>query len=310
MGAWAERVAAIDVGGTTIKGAVFARDGKVVDEKRCPTGAEQGPEVVIESIMQLALELTTASPPAPLGLAVPGLVRERDGVVLEATNLGLRDVPMRALASERLGTTVTVMHDVRAAALAEGTLGAARGRSDYLLLTVGTGVGAAVVLGGEPYTGVHGLGGELGHVTVDPRGPRCACGGTGCLETLASAGAVARRYGQTVDAEEVARRAEAGDTTAAQVWRDAIDALALAIDSYATLLDPELVVIGGGLAEAGPLLFDPLRDRVRELRRFGPPPEVVRAGFGAEAGRYGAAIAAWRAGGLDDKAISGWEAGN
>lgn len=302
-----ERVVAIDVGGTTIKGAVFDREGCVWDQRRRPTGADRGPEAVSESILQVADEL--ASPdarPAAYGIAVPGLVRESDGMVLEATNLGLHDAPMHELAARRLCAPVAVLHDVRAAALAEGTLGAARGCSDYLLLTLGTGIGAAVVIGGRPYTGAHGVGGELGHVAVDPRGPLCLCGGTGCLEAIASAGAVERRFGQGIDAEQVADRAASDEPAAVGVWREALDALALAIVNYATLLDPELVVIGGGLASAGPRLFDPLRERVRASTRFGEPAPVVRAALGEEAGRFGAAIAAWRAVGLEDSSLASW----
>lgn len=302
-----ERVAAIDVGGTTIKGAVLDREGRVTSAKRCPTGADRGPDAVIEAILKLAEELVSVEPqPAALGIAVPGLVQDRDGIVLEATNLGLQETPIRELASQRLGSPVVALHDVRAAALAEGTLGAARGRSDYLLLTLGTGVGAAVVIGGRPYTGVRGIGGELGHVAVDPHGPPCPCGGIGCLEAVASAGAVARRYGQAVDAEEVARRAASGEEAATQVWREAVDALAIALVNYATLLDPALVVLGGGLASAGPRLFDPLRERVGEATRFGDPVPIVRAALGEDAGRYGAAIAAWRTVGLDEGSLAGW----
>lgn len=307
MGRDREGVAAIDVGGTTIKGAVFDRRGRVRNEVRCPTRAERGAQAVIESILELAGELASAEPPpAAVGIAIPGLVRESDGTVLEATNLGLKHVPMCELASDRLATPVAVLHDVRAAALAEGIFGAARGRSDYLLLTLGTGVGAAVVIGGRPYTGVHGLGGELGHVAVDPRGPRCLCGGTGCLEAIASAGAVERRYGRGVDAEEVAVRAASGDRDAMRIWSEALDGLALAIVNYATLLDPDLVVIGGGLAGAGPGLFDPLRERIEGSTRFGEPVSVVPAALGEEAGRFGAAIAAWRSAGLDDASLAEW----
>ena len=313
----AERVAAIDIGGTTIKGAVVDRRGRVTAQLRRPTGADRGAEAMIEALLGLAGELCSTEPrPAAIGIAVPGLVREADGVVLEATNVALHDVPVRELASERLGTPVAVLHDVRAAALAEGLLGAARGCSDFLLLTLGTGVGAAVVLGGRPYLGAHGLGGELGHVAVDPHGPRCKCGGVGCLEALASAGALARRYGQAldgdevaeraIDGEEVVKRAAADDPTAVRVWEEAIDALALAVVNYATLLDPELVVIGGGLASAGHRLFDPLGERVRAWTRFGDPVEVVRAALGEEAGRVGAAIAAWRAAGLDGSSLADW----
>lgn len=296
MASEGERVVAIDVGGTTVKGAVFDRQGRVSNEARRPTGADRGAEAVIESILALAGGLASPSPsPAAFGIAVPGLVRESDGMVLEATNVGLRDVPLRELASRRLAAPVAVLHDVRAAALAEGTLGAARGRSDYLLLTLGTGVGAAVVIGGRPYTGAHGIGGELGHVAVDPREPLCRCGGTGCLEAIASAGAVERRFGQGIDAQAVVDRAAWNEPAAVRVWREALDALALAIVNYATLLDPEVVVIGGGLASAGPRLFDPLSDLVRASTRFGEPVPIVPAALGEEAGCFGAAIAAWRA---------------
>lgn len=307
MASEGERVVAIDVGGTTIKGAVFDRRGHVCSEKRRPTGAERGAETVIESILALADELASMDPrPAAFGIAVPGLVRESDGMVLQATNLALRNVPVHELASRRLCSPVAVLHDVRAAALAEGTVGAARGCNDYLLLTLGTGIGAAVVIGGHPYTGAHGIGGELGHVMVDPRGPLCLCGGTGCLEAIASAGAVERRFGEGIDAEEVLDRVASDDPAAVRVWRDALDALAAAIVNYATLLDPELVVIGGGLASAGPRLFDPLRELVRGCTRFGEPVPIVRAALGEEAGCFGAAIAAWRAVGLEESALADW----
>jgi glucokinase len=305
-----ERVAAIDVGGTTLKGAVFDRHGRAGAQSRRPTCPGRGPEAVIDSILELAGELCAQEPrPAAIGIAIPGLVRDADGVVLDATNLGLNDVPMRELASRRLEPAVAVLHDVRAAALAEGLLGAARGHSDYLLLTLGTGVGAAVVIDGRPYMGAHGLGGELGHVSVDPHGPGCRCGGIGCLEALASAGALARRYGQGADGEEVAARAGAGDPAAVEIWSDALDALALAIANYQTLLDPELVVLGGGLASAGRALLEPLRERVRRWTRFGPPVEIVPAALGEDAGCRGAAIAAWRAAGLGEEGLAGWEVG-
>jgi glucokinase len=247
-------------------------------------------------------------------MAVPGLVDDRARLVREATNLGWRDVEIGALAEQRLGLPVTVGHDVRAGALAEGVMGSARGCRDYLLLTLGTGVGAAVVIGGHSYTGAHGLGGELGHVAVEPRGPLCGCGGSGCLEALASAGHIAARYAAThgsadgsCTTEEVARRAADGEPAAARIWREALDALALAIANYATLLDPERVVIGGGMARAGAALLEPLRERVAALVRFGEPAPIVAAELGEEAGRFGAAIIAWRAAGMDEDELASWD---
>jgi glucokinase len=298
----ADRVVAVDLGGTSLKGTVVAC-GQVDDSAEVaqrPTPASDGPDAVVEAVAGFAADLmASASGVDAVGLAVPGIVDEASGTVLEAANLGWREVPIGEVVQARVGLPVSVCHDVRAAALAEGLVGAGRGCRDYLLLTLGTGVGAAVVLGGQPYTGRGGRGGELGHTTVDPDGPSCGCGRHGCLEAFASAGAVVRRYaeraGERVDAEEVVARCVGGDREASLVWDDALDALALAIANYATLLAPERVIIGGGLAGAGDQLFDPLVRRLQTLVRFAEPPEVVPAALGPDAGWRGAAIAACEA---------------
>ncbi len=329
-----DRVVAIDVGGTNLKGALVDRRGKALLVTRRSTDVEAGSEAVVDAVLELARELAESGPdsgsgagpgaeqgpagrsPVAVGLAVPGLVEERTGTVLDATNLRWRNVPIGPIAEQRLGVRVSVCHDVRAGAVAEGLLGAARGHRDYVLLTLGTGIGAGVVIDGSAYTGAHGIGGELGHVAVDPRGPVCGCGRRGCLEALASAGHISTRYREmsgggvgaaAVTAEEVVGLAAGGDPIAELIWHEAIDALALAIANYAALLDPELVVIGGGMAAAGDGLFGPLRRRLIAYTRFGEPPPVVPAALGDEAGRYGAAIAAWRAAGIDEADLAGWE---
>jgi glucokinase len=306
----AERVVGIDLGGTSLKGAIVscgpARDtGEVVGR---PTPVSDGPDAVVEAVCEFAADLASSQTVAGVGVAVPGIVDEEAGTVSEAPNLGWRDVAIGSAVRERLDVPVTIRHDVRAAALAEGLIGAACGCEDYLLLTLGTGVGAAVVLGGRPYTGQAGRGGELGHTTVDPDGPICACGRHGCLEAFASAGAVVRRYGERsgerVAADEVVTRARGGDPAAHVVWEDALDALALAIANYVTLLTPERVVIGGGLAGAGEDLFDPVRRRLDSLVRFAEPPAVVPAALGPDAGWRGAAIAACEAIGVSGAELS------
>ena len=311
-----QHVVAIDVGGTSLKASVVDGEGRTLSLQRRATRAADGPDAVIAAVLGLAADLVSAAPgSAAVGLALPGVVDDETGTVISAANLRWRDVPIAALARERLGVAVAVMHDVRAAAVAEGLLGAARGAHDYLLMTLGTGVGAAMVIRGQPYTGAHGFGGELGHVAVEPRGPLCGCGRTGCLEAFASAGHVARRYramagesGQGATAREVAQRAAAGEPIAGAVWRDAVDALAIAVANYVTLMDPELVVIGGGMAAAGDELFGSLRHRLEAHMRFAGPPAVVPAALGEEAGRYGAAIGAWRAAGIDEAQLSTWQA--
>jgi glucokinase len=298
----AEHVVALDLGGTSLKGAVVScsqcGDGDAVLQR--PTPVSDGPDAVVSAVVGLALELVSVGPAvAAVGLAVPGIVDEESGTVIEAANLGWRDVAIGAVVHERVGVPVVVRHDVRAAALAEGSMGAARGCQEYLLLTLGTGVGSAVVLGARPYTGRGGRGGELGHTTIDPDGPLCGCGRRGCLEAFASAGALVRRYAErsqeTVGADEVVARALRGDRAAEVVWDDALDALALALANYVTLLAPSRVVIGGGLAEAGDALFGPLIRRLDALVRFASPPDVVPAALGPDAGWRGAGLAACQA---------------
>jgi glucokinase len=291
-------VVAIDLGGTAMKGAVVREPGSLEHVETRPTGREDGPDAVLERLATFAADLAGAAvaPVAAVGVAVPGIVDEDAGVARASVNVGWRDVALRERLEPRLGVPVAVGHDVRAAARAEGRLGAARGHDDWLLVAVGTGVGAAVVVGGEPYGGAHGTGGELGHVVVAPDGPECGCGARGCVEAIASASAIARHYGgEGITAREVAQRAGAGDARAAAVWRDAVDALAAGLAAYVMVMDPRLVVVGGGVADAGDALFGPLAAGLGERLTFVPAPPVVPAELGAEAGCHGAALMALEA---------------
>jgi glucokinase len=238
--------------------------------------------------------------PAAAGVAVPGSVDEAAGVALYSANIGWRDVPLRALLEERLALTAAVAHDVRAASIAEGALGAARGVRDYLFVGIGTGIGGGIVAGGQPLRGAHGLAGEIGHLMVRPDGPECACGARGCAETLASAAAIGLRYkarsgaGRDATAERVAELAAAGDPVAAAVWQEGVDALARALAHYVTLLDPEVIVIGGGLAGAGEVLLGPLRVALQAFLTFQVGPRILGGQLGSDAGCLGAALVAWR----------------
>lgn len=301
-------VIGMDVGGTGLKAAVIDRQGHMFIKEQRPTLRERGPEAVIASILDFASDLAKQSlglagidRVVAIGVAVPGLVEEEIGVVLASVNLKWRDVPLRRLLEERLGVPSVVGHDVRTASIAEGFLGAARDSEDYLLVTLGTGIGAAVVLHGTPYVGSHALGGEFGHMVVQPGGPLCGCGRQGCIETLASASAVVRRYHALtqaptdITAREVAAQVAAGNPVARQVWGEAIEALSLGIANYIALLDPERVVIGGGLADAGQLLFGPLIERLGREVTLQPVPPVLPAALGNDAGYLGAALKAWLA---------------
>jgi len=308
-------VVGIDVGGTGLKGVVIDLHGHILAQEYRPTMRERGPEAVVESILAFASDLAKQSYEnqrrvVAVGVVVPGLVDEEAGVARLAVNLGWKDVPLRKLLGESLGLPVVVGHDVRAGGVAEGLLGAARNCANYMFATLGTGVGAVIVLRGSPYPGVNGVAGEFGHIVVQPDGPRCSCGLNGCIEALASASAVAKRYQELAGAQEqisardVAERAVAGDKAASKIWEDAIEALSLGIANYVTLLDPERVILGGGMADAGPTLFEPLNARLARLVRFQPVPAVVPAELGNDAGYLGAALKAWLAVGVPQEDLN------
>ena len=303
-----ELVIGIDVGGTEFKGAVIDRRGNIRKKERRSAQRERGSEAVINAILDFAYDLSQATRDMPgnsrvigAGVAVPGLVDEANGIALLSVNLGWKDVPLRKLLEERLGVTTVVGHDVRTAGIAEGLIGAARSSDDYLLVTLGTGIGATVVLHGVPYLGVHGAAGEFGHIVIQPNGPMCSCGRHGCLETLASASAVVQHYrnltncSKDVTTRDVAERVKEGDEVAGQVWGGAIEALGIGLANYVTLLDPERVVIGGGMADAGQLLFEPLKAVLAREICFEPVPQVLPAALGNDAGYLGAALSAWLA---------------
>jgi glucokinase len=296
-------VVALDVGGTEIKGAIVDGSAHPVHAESRPTNRDSGIEAVVNAIEKFGAELADRAAPKPVqavGVVVPGIVDGWSGIARYSVAFGWRDLPLRDRLAATLGMPVALDHDVRAGALAEGLLGAGRGTADFLFLPIGTGIAGGLVLGSRPYVGADTAAGEIGHMSVvAPGGEACTCGQRGCLETYASAAAVTRRYtaagGGPVDgAHDVARRAGEGDAVAAKVWDEAVEALATALASYTLLLDPALVIVGGGMAGAGPALFEPLTARLRERLVWRPPPRVAAAELGAQAGCLGAAVLAWR----------------
>ena len=299
-------VVALDVGGTTMKGAIVGPDGTACGQLRRSTPSAQGPysvvdavgatlDLLLENARQRGLEIAAA------GVVVPGIVDDERGVAVFSANLGWRDLPLRALLEARTGLRVRFGHDVRAGALAEATFGAARGERDVLFVPVGAGVAGAALVDGRLLV-AGGYAGEIGHISVDSAGDPCSCGGRGCVETTASANAIARRYAMragrpVTDAAEVAALVREGDPDAVYVWRHAVAALAEGLAAAVALLAPQLVVIGGGLAGSGDLLLRPLADslRARLSSRAARMPRLVRAALGDQAGCLGAALLAWRA---------------
>ncbi|MFI1097460.1 ROK family protein [Streptomyces sp. NPDC020917] len=298
-------VIALDVGGTGMKAALVAADGTLLHQARRPTGRERGPDAVVAAILDFATALRDlgerdyGEPAAAAGVAVPGIVDDANGVAVYSANLGWKDLPLRDLLSERLGgVPVALGHDVRAGGLAEGRIGAGNGADRFLFLPLGTGIAGAIGIDGRIEAGAHGYAGEIGHIVVRPGGPQCNCGQRGCLETLSSAGAVSRAWAAAsgdpdADAAACARAVEAGDPAALAVWQDAVDALADGLMTGLTLLDPRVLIIGGGLAEAGDTLFGPLRAAVDARVTFQKKPLIVPAALGDTAGCLGAGLLAW-----------------
>jgi glucokinase len=301
-------VLGLDVGGTYMKGAVIDAANQVRFRKSFATGADEAPEQVLDRIAAAFTELAAQAPglglaaPGAAGLCVPGIVDDVRGVAVTAANLPWRDAPLGPQLRERLGIPVALGHDVRTGGLAESVLGAAAGATNALFLPLGTGIAACCVVDGRPLV-AGGFAGELGHVVVHPDGEQCPCGQRGCLERYASAAAIARRYtekaggneGKGVDGSAaVAALVRDGDPIAAKVWDEAIDALVRALHIALTLLGSEVVVVGGGLAEAGDLLLDPLLERLDLALTFQRRPRLVRAALGDQAGCLGAGLLAWR----------------
>ncbi|MFH9613837.1 ROK family protein [Streptomyces pratensis] len=297
-------VIALDVGGTSMKGALLGRDLKALRTVRGATPRRAGPDAVIAEICAVLRDLDRDAATRGLrvqgaGVVVPGIVDEETGTAVYSANLGWRDLPLAALLEGTSGLPVALGHDVRAGGVAECRLGAARGAQDVWFVPIGTGISAAVFCDGRPVR-AHGYAGELGHVVVEPGGEPCACGARGCLETAASAAAISSAYsarsGRRVEgAAAVAARLAQGDPDARAVWDRAVEALATALATATTLFAPEVVVLGGGLAEAGGPLLDPLRASLARRLTFQRRPELVLAALGDMAGCLGAGLAAWHA---------------
>lgn len=308
------RVIGIDAGGTKLLGGVV--DSELVVHHRVHRlwrGADQAE--VLEIMVGAVEEARAAAPDAEaVGFGIPSLIDARRGVSLMSVHLPLDDVPFRDLMSERLGLPVHVDNDANVAALAEQRHGAAKGASHVVLLTLGTGIGGGLVLGGELYRGSVGAGAELGHVVVDIDGPQCqgGCPGRGCLEAVASGTAIGREGaeagrrdpdsalgraladGREMTAALVTELAHDGDEAARRVLELVGRRLGAGITSLVNVFNPEVVVVGGGVAAAGDLLLGPAREVVAE-RALRPGRELVRivpAHFGAESGMIGAAVLA------------------
>lgn len=288
-------VGAIDLGGTKIYSAILDSGGRVAGEDLRPTEAAQGQESVIERLAA-SIRAAAAAAAVPMdqlagvGVVAPGPVNGHTGHVIDPPNLpGWKDVALGPVLTGRLGRPVLLENDANAAAIGEYVAGAGRNAESLIYLTISTGVGGGLVFGGQLYRGVSGTAGEVGHMVIRPGGPRCGCGNRGCLEALASGTAIAREgraalaagaapvlrrllseSGGEVTSLLVARAAAEGDEAARAILQEAAIALGTGLGNLVNLLNPDVIVIGGGAAQIGAALLDPAEAVMRDVAFPGP----------------------------------------
>jgi len=291
-----QRVIGVDLGGTKILAGLLDRDGTV--HARCETPTPTGSQADLLAAIEAAVAEVWADGVAAIGCGIPSVLDRRTGRSLDSTNIPLADVALGERLSARFGVPAGVENDANAAALAEWRRGAGRGADDLVLLTLGTGVGGGLVLGGELYRGWA----ELGHVVVVADGPPCqgTCTGRGHLEAVASGNAADRAaealWGPGSTAEQLVERAQAGDAAAVEALAGIGHLLGAAVGSFVNIFGAELVIVGGGFGSAAAdFLFDPALEIAR--REALPPARaglrLVRAELGSDAGLIGAALVAF-----------------
>jgi glucokinase len=310
-------VLGLDLGASRTRAAVVAADGRLVARTDGPTRRDDGPVAVIaDAVAMLRAVLRQvahgSAPVVAIGVSAPGPLDAARGVLVEPPNLGpaFRDIAIAEPLSAALSLPVLVERDTNVAALAEWEFGAARGATDFIYVTVSTGIGGGIVSGGRPLTGSDGAAGELGHLLVDLDGPPCGCGGRGHLEAVSSgtgiaraaeemirsdsaAGLAARRRanGRALDARDIAAAEEEGDPDAARIMERARRGFAESCVALANVFNPELIVVGGSVARSqGERWLEPARRRVAEVA-FRIPRErlgIVPAALGDDVSLVGA----------------------
>jgi glucokinase len=316
----------IDLGGTKILGVLADEHGKVLDERREPTLAHEGPEAVVERLVGVIRGLTPGGGVDGIGVDVPAPVDTNAGVLYAPPNLpgwSEKGVPLISILKEKLGwgdrVPMVLMNDANASTLAEYRFGAGcekvlgREVSHMIFLTVSTGIGGGVIVDGKLLQGSQGFAGELGHVVIDADGYRCNCGNSGCLEAMASGMALAREAATivagkretkiaelaewdpaNVTAQMVVEAARAGDPVALELMEREARLLGAGVGSFVNMFNPQLIAIGGGVSHAGELLFEPLRAEVdrRVMAPFRGTYEIVPAVLGDQSAALGSVAAA------------------
>jgi len=311
-------VVGIDIGGTKIAGALVTPTGEVRTRAACKTMASEGAEAVMARALQIAAELLNSCPGevAGMGVASGGLIDPRTGVVIHATELlpGWTGMEIAQVFEEHFGLPAKAINDASAAAVGEGRFGAARGVDDFVLLTLGTGVGGGIFSGGRLLLGTQGVAGSIGHMVIDCDGRWCNCGSRGCLEAYVSGTAITDRALQLADergldepliqavradrnagTQLIGKAASESNDLAIEIVREAGTYLGWGLANLVNLFNPAMIVIGGSVAEMGDLLLHPAREVVckHSLRGEKDPVRIVKAQLGNDAGTVGAASLIW-----------------
>lgn len=284
----------VDIGGTNLKIGIVSPSGKLLKKKVVPCEPEKGAEFVAKKIAQSRDEL--AKNVTCCGVGVPGPINKKRTHIIQAPNLAnWLNVPIKKIIEDALEIPVVIENDANVAAFGEAWVGAGKKAKTLILFTLGTGVGGGIILDGELWVGSFGGAGELGHITVEKSGYPCACGNTGCLELYASASAMAREYarraGAKKSAEEICNMAGYGDKAARDVLENAARYLGIAIASIVHTIEPELIILTGGLAEAGDILIKSVETEVRAriFKQLRSVVKIVKGELGTDAGIIGAA---------------------
>lgn len=306
----------VDLGGTNIAVGLVNEDGKILAKGSTPTKLPRAYGPVIEDIAKITLSVIkkagyTVDDIEAIGVGVPGICDPQTGIIPFCTNLGWHDVPFVSELQQYIDRPVYVDNDATVAGLAESVAGVSAGVDNSVFLTLGTGVGGGIVIGGKVYSGTHGVGSELGHMIIQMDGEMCSCGNRGCLERYASATAIIREgrkayaahpesmigtlcHGdaERINAKTIFDAAKAKDPVASDVFAWYIKGLSIGIINIINSLDPEVVVLGGGVSLAGDFLLDAVREAIKPYLFYKTMPyaRIEIAQLGSDAGIIGAAM--------------------
>lgn len=306
----------VDVGGTNIAIGIVDEAGKIIHKDEIPTGVGRPFEVIIKDMADLISKVIDDSgykveDVKSIGVGSPGLPDKEKGTISFANNLGWTNVPLRAELQKYFDLPVYIENDGNTAGLAESVAGACKGAKNSMTLTLGTGIGAGIVIDGKPYSGSHSVGAEIGHLIVQVDGIPCTCGNKGCWERYASATALIREGKEAaknnpqsliyksvdgdidkITAKTVIDAAKEGDEVATKIFERYIYYLAMGIITIINSFDPAVIAIGGGVAKAGDFLMDALKAKVKEhiFYKSAPYAEITMASLGNDAGIIGAAM--------------------